>query len=107
DLNHRCFFVSSTDGFMASPEVLDPEQLLLPIAGENPCGENMRWDPVYDEIKKARQEESKDAIEASDANAADWKLVVRKVTDVLATRSKDLMLAGYLEEALVQLHGFA
>ena len=93
---------------MASPQVLDFEQLLRPISEETPCGENVRWDPVYDEIRKARQEESRDALsEGGDAAQANWPLVVQKATEVLAQRSKDLMIAAHLEEGLSQTNGFA
>jgi len=32
------------------------DDLLNPIPGNNPCGENLRYDPVYDKIKEARFE---------------------------------------------------
>ena len=47
---------------MSSPGVIDLDRLLSPIAGDNPCGESLRWDPVYDEIKAARREDDKDAL---------------------------------------------
>jgi type VI secretion system protein ImpA len=92
---------------MSSPVVLDIERLLSPIAGDNPCGESLRWDPVYDDIKGARREEDKDALGAEGPVQADWAFVVSKASEALATRSKDIMLAGFLTEALLQLHGFA
>ena len=33
------------------------EPLLQPIPGDNPAGPSLRYDPVYDEIKRAREEE--------------------------------------------------
>jgi len=36
---------------MPSPPVLDLEVLLAPIAGENPCGENLQYSGLHDEIR--------------------------------------------------------
>jgi type VI secretion system protein ImpA len=91
---------------VSSPVVVDLDQLLSPISEATPCGENVRWDPVYDEIKEARREEDKDALGAEGPVQANWALVVKRASDALAQRSKDLMLAGYLTEGLTQLHGF-
>jgi type VI secretion system protein ImpA len=92
---------------VGSLAVIDLEQLLTPVADDSPCGENLRWDPVYDEIKAGRREEDKDALGADGPVQANWTLVFDKSAEVIARRSKDLMLAGYLLEAAVQLHGFA
>jgi type VI secretion system protein ImpA len=92
---------------MGSADILDLEQLLAPVSQDKPCGESLRWDPVYDEIKAARREDSKDPLEAGEALQANWPLVIEKASEALARKSKDLMLAGYLCEALVRVHGFA
>ena len=34
-----------------------PDNLLNPIPGENPSGEDLRYAPIYDQIKEARREE--------------------------------------------------
>lgn len=91
---------------MSSPGVLDLDRLLAPVDGANPCGESLRWDPVYDEIRKARREEDRDALGGDAPVLADWDTVLGKASDALAHRSKDLMLAGFLIEASVQLHGY-
>ena len=33
------------------------EDLLTPIPGDNPAGQNLRYAPVYDKIKEARRED--------------------------------------------------
>jgi type VI secretion system protein ImpA len=91
---------------MASAQTLDVEALLAPISETNPCGESLRWDPLFDEIGNARRQDSKDALDADDTARADWALVIEKAGHALAWRSKDLMLAAYLTEAAVELHGF-
>ena len=92
---------------MGSRPVVDLDQLLAPVSEGSPSGESLRWDPLYDEIKEARREGDKDALGVDGPVQANWALVSNKASAALAQRSKDLMLAGYLLEALVQLHGFA
>jgi type VI secretion system protein ImpA len=85
---------------------LNLEELLAPIPGDNPCGENLRWDPIYDQINTARREQDRDAFGGDDAVEPDWGFVLDATTEAIAQRSKDLMLSGYLVQALVEKHGF-
>lgn len=83
--------------------------LLDPISGGNPCGADLRYDPVYDEIKEARREEA-DVPQGqweSERKVADWPAVVRLGGDVLAKRSKDLQVAVWLTEAMLHREGFS
>ncbi len=85
------------------------EGLLDPIPGGNPSGENLRYAPVYDQIKEARREEQ-DVAQGEwqhEVKKADWVLVVKLASDVLATKSKDLQVAAWLTEALLRREGFA
>lgn len=85
------------------------EAFLAPIPGDLPAGEGLRYEPVYDEIKHAREEE--DEIPQGDwkreLKTADYKLVVKLATEVLTERSKDLQIAAWLTEALIHRDGFA
>ncbi|HEY5312013.1 MAG TPA: type VI secretion system protein TssA [Pirellulales bacterium] len=81
--------------------------MLVPIAGENPGGVDLRWDPVYQQIRDTRPQGDRDMLGSGEPQAANWPLVVDLCSQVLADRSKDLMVAGWLTEALVNLHGFA
>ena len=38
-----------------------PDNLLNPIPGENPSGEDLRYAPIYDQIKEARRAEDEAA----------------------------------------------
>lgn len=81
--------------------------LLNPIAGENPSGQNLKYAPVYDKIKEARREED-DAAQGDwkrERKIADWPLVVKTASETLATKTKDLQLAAWLTEALVKTQG--
>ncbi len=84
------------------------EDLLNPIPGENPSGENLRYQPVYDKIKEARREE--DALEQGDwqraRKLADWPQVIKLCQEAIATKSKDLQLAAWLAEALAKTQGY-
>jgi len=94
---------------MPSAPIVDVTALLTPIAGENPAGASLRYEPVYDVIKEARR--SDDTMEKGEwqreAKTADWRKVIETASDVLATKSKDLQVAAWLTEALVKQRGFA
>ena len=87
------------------------EDLLTPIAGENPSGENLYYDKVFDQIKEARREDADDlpegAWERASKKKADPRAVSKLAGEALAARSKDLRLAGWLVEAQVKLEGYA
>lgn len=91
---------------MATDPTIDVEALLNPIDAANPCGELSRFDPVFDDIRKARTEENRDAIEGGVVQA-DWRLVIARASDILQKKAKDLMIAAYLTEALSEAQGFA
>jgi type VI secretion system protein ImpA len=88
---------------------LNVDELLQPIPGDNPCGADLRYDPVYEKIKEARRQEDEvpQGQWARDIKVADWPLVVKLGTEILATKSKDLQIAAWLTEALIKQEGFA
>jgi len=89
---------------------LDPAALLAPISAERPTGEWLRFDPVYDEIQKSRQEDDPSlpqGVWQRELKRADWHAVERACVDTLTTRTKDLQIAAWLSEAWVRLHGFS
>jgi type VI secretion system protein ImpA len=85
------------------------DDLLNPIAGDNPSGANLRYDPVYDQIKEARRQDDT-------GPQGDWQRE-RKVAEygkaldlsskALAERSKDLQLAVWLTEAALHREKFS
>ncbi|MBZ5592590.1 MAG: type VI secretion system protein TssA [Acidobacteriia bacterium] len=85
------------------------DDLLTPIPGDNPSGVNLRYDPVYDKIKEARREDD-DAPQGEwefERKTADWKQVIKLAGEALASKSKDLQLAAWLNEAMLRTEGFA
>src|ERR1700687_1673025 len=87
-----------------------PEGLLNPFTGENPSGQSLRYDPVYDKIREARradeelqlsEEASKRDVWTRAVKKADFVQVSKLCTEVLAKRAKDLQIAAWLTEALL------
>ncbi|HUQ84037.1 MAG TPA: type VI secretion system protein TssA [Gemmatimonadaceae bacterium] len=80
--------------------------LLTPIAGDNPAGVDLREDKIWDVIKEARRADIVPE-EGRAPKIADWAAVVREASNALATRSKDLQLAVWLIEANFYRESFA
>jgi type VI secretion system protein ImpA len=88
------------------------EDILAPIAGENPSGIDLRYDTkllIYDKIREARRQD--DGLAQGDwqseRKVANYPLVIRVAQETLATTSKDLQLAAWLTEALLATEQFA
>ena len=84
------------------------EDILQPIPGDNPSGEELRYAKVYDDIKKARQQDDELLTSgdwATTRKVADWKQVIKLGSEALATKTKDLQLAAWLTEALLNDQG--
>ena len=82
------------------------EDILAPIAGENPSGIDLRYDTkllVFDKIKEARRKDDELAQGdwQTERKTANYPLVIKLAQDTLATVSKDLQLAAWLTEALL------
>jgi type VI secretion system protein ImpA len=89
--------------------MLDVDALLSPIEEDNPAGPNLRYDPVYDKIKLARQEDP-DLPQGEwkrERKVADWEAVIELSVEVLEKRSKDLQIAAWLTEGLIHQQGFS
>lgn len=86
----------------------DLDGLLAPIAGDDPGGENVRYEPVFDEIKHARQEDPPlpQGEWQRERKVADWHQVVQLASKVLQEQSKDLQVAAWLTEGLLKRQGF-
>lgn len=83
--------------------------LLNPIAGDNPSGVNLRYDPVYDQIKEARRQDDTgpQGDWQHERKVADYRQVVELAGKAIAERSKDLQLAVWLTEAALNRERFA
>lgn len=88
-------------------ELLD--QLIAPIPGDHPCGEDVSFSQAFDEIREARRHDDASLTQGdweTELKAAQWPKVRQLCEDILRTRSKDLQVVCWYTEALCHLHGF-
>lgn len=88
-------------------DVVKLEAMLKPVAGDNPAGRSLFYEPVYDEIKDARREDNPDlptGVWQAPLKVANWSAVIKKCAEVLARDSKDLQIAAWLTEALGKVY---
>ena len=85
------------------------EDILNPIPGDNPGGQNLRYAPIYDQVKEARREDDElnQGAWQHERKVADWPLASKLCQDAIATQSKDLQLAAWLCEALLKRESIA
>jgi type VI secretion system protein ImpA len=87
------------------------DDLLTPIAGENPSGPDLYYDPVFEQIKEARREDVDDlpsgGWDVANKKKADFRTANRLSGEALAKRSKDLRLAGWYLESSIRMEGFS
>lgn len=87
------------------------EDILAPIPGENPSGIDLRYDTkllIHDKIKEARRQDDDldQGAWQSERKTANFPLVMKLAQDTLVTVSKDLQVAAWLTEALLQIERF-
>jgi type VI secretion system protein ImpA len=92
---------------MPSALLPDPAPLFQPLPGDAPAGQDLRYEPIWDEIEQARKEQDNSLVLGAPPKKGEWAQVVELVSEALRTRTKDLRLATYLTEALVRLEGYA
>lgn len=88
---------------------IDIDAILAPISGDNPAGENLRYSPIYDEIKEARREDD-DLVQGDwqhEVKKADWNKVIALSVETLTKKTKDLQISVWLSEALIKTEGFS
>lgn len=67
------------------------------VSAERPGGRDIRYDPAYEEI-----EAEIDKLSSPSASSyLNWEKIVRVSSDILAHKSKDLLVASYLAVALI------
>lgn len=88
---------------MPSAPILDIESLLQPIPGSDPAGGPMP-DDVRNELNELRKEPIPNDPETANLKP-DWARIVRIATDTLTKKSKHLIVAARLLEALTKRDG--
>lgn len=93
---------------MADVAELRMDDLLAPLEGGAPCGQDLRYEGLYDSIRDLRQEDDANVVQGvweTDIRQADWAAVRRLAEEALTTRTKDLQIAAWLAEALAHQKG--
>lgn len=87
---------------------MDLDAILTPIAGDNPSGDNLRYEGEYDAIQEARRAD--DVLDQGDwqheVKVADWNEAYSLAVDALTNKTKDLQISAWLLEALTHTRGF-
>ena len=83
--------------------MISAEELLKPISDENPCGEDIYYDPSFQELEGLMK--GKPETQFSAAEDPDWKAICERCLELLK-RSKDLRLMTALCPAMVKTDGF-
>lgn len=88
--------------------MIDIEQLLAPVCGERPCGEDLAFSPELDAIAQARRADDPSLAQGAwvtELKEADWQFVASRCAQLIEQRSKDLQLAVWLAEASARTGG--
>lgn len=78
------------------------ELATAPIPGDSPCGISVKYEQTFQQLEAELAKQ-----ESLTAATVDWRLVEQLARTILATESKDLLVASYLAAALVQNQGYA
>ncbi|MEK6235317.1 MAG: type VI secretion system protein TssA, partial [Planctomycetales bacterium] len=86
---------------------IDVEKYLQPISEELPCGENLEYEPAFQEMEEASKgKEAGGIVEAGqEAEPPEWKEVKAKSLGLLET-TRDLRPAVYLARSVLNLDGW-
>jgi len=93
---------------MTLPAVLDVDELLAPITGEDPVGEYLRWEDEYAELEEARRADEDaggDDVWSRDRKTSDWPSIRKLGCRLLAEKTKDLQIAAWVAESVAHVHG--
>lgn len=92
---------------MALEPTIAREELVEPLGEDSPCGEDLRYDGLYDSLNEARREDE-DIPEGDwkrEGKKADWDTVMRLAEAALRERTKDLHVTARLTEGLLHRYG--
>lgn len=73
-----------------------------PVSESSPCGENIRYDAVFEELEAELAKQ-----ESLSSETVDWKRVSELSSKILKNSSKDLLVGAYLTQALLINEGYS
>jgi type VI secretion system protein ImpA len=97
---------------MATPPLLDFQELIAPLPGDDPAGVSLLFD-TRRKLEDDRKEENPDDYAPDDPmrpenfKRANWNGITNSTKELLTTSSKDLLAAVRMTEALFKQHDFA
>ena len=85
---------------------LSAEDLLLPVSEDSPCGEDLEYDPAFQQMELMMQatEEQEFGDTVIAGSGPDWKGVKEQVDDLIE-RTRDLRVITFGALAELQLNG--
>jgi type VI secretion system protein ImpA len=88
--------------------LVDLDAIFAPITEDEPAGKDLRYSSTYDEIKEARRSDDllDQGVWQREIKTSNWDAVVALTMEALSTRTKDLQVAAWLAEALLNTEGF-
>jgi type VI secretion system protein VasJ len=72
-----------------------------PISSDKPAGRDIRYEPSFDELQTEVDKLSSPSL----AGSVNWDRVCRLASDILISKSKDLLVTSYLAVALIHTRG--
>ena len=96
---------------MASPQIIPIDELLEPIAGDEPAGSSVSFTlrQEFDDLRKEidpNEFDEDDPTRPEEPVYADWPKIIQVTQETLKETSKDLLTAARLTEALTKTQGF-
>jgi len=95
---------------LLNPEQIDElDKLAEPIGADEPCGPPIRFDPIFTEIRLAREEDDPNlpmGVWERPLKRADWAQIEARCKVTLTRYAKDLQIAAWLTEAWTRQYGF-
>ncbi len=72
-----------------------------PVSEANPCGENIRYEPEFEQLEAELGKQ-----ESLNAETVDWQLVAKLSSQIIQNSSKDLLVGTYLCQALIMTEAY-
>lgn len=89
-------------------QALPVDAILAPLPGDDPCGNDLRYDRDWDKMVHARGDEGTgEGITDEETRPPNWEALRDLCATLLAERSKDLRISMFLVESGVRLEGWA
>jgi type VI secretion system protein ImpA len=87
---------------------IDVEKLLQEVSAESPCGNDLEYEPEFQELERSTQYRGEQIIGDAVVEAAEpnWRDVHRAATELFG-KTKDLRVAVYLTRAALHIDGFS